>query len=266
MATNQSEFTGKMKRFFQNRAVIVTAVTLLVATGIIIAATVSANRAKKPVTDDTAPTTGTVTQPKDTQATPSVKDEVTLPTYNGGETQPVAAAPEEPDDAMLALPVEGIMYKGHDSTIQVYSNTMGDYRVHLGVDIATAPEAPVYAAADGEVEKVWSESMMGTCVAVAHADDTVTIYKNLARDLSDGIEVGQTVKQGQQIGCVGDTAVVEMADEPHLHFEVTVGGLSVDPLDYFSEESVATLSEDTAYESGATESDSTPSDIRPEGK
>lgn len=264
MENHETEFTSKMKQFFTNRAVIVTAVTLLVATGIIIAATVSANRAKKPTIDGTT-TTGTVTQSKDTQATPSAKDEVTLPTYNAGETQPVAADPEEPE-AMLALPVTGKMYKGHDATIQVYSNTMGDYRVHLGVDIATAPEAPVCAAADGEVEKVWEDAMMGTCVAVSHKDDTVTIYKNLAKDLADGIEVGAAVKQGQQLGIVGDTAVVEMADEPHLHFEVTVGGLSVDPLEYFSEESVASLAEDNAVESGATESDSTPSGIRPEGK
>lgn len=265
MATNETEFSRKMKHFFTNRAVIVTAVTLLVATGIIIAATVSANRAKKPVTDDTTASTGTVAQGQDTQATPSVKDEVTLPTYNAGETQPVAADPEEPE-AMLALPVEGKMFKGHDSTLQVYSNTMGDYRVHLGVDIATAPEAPVYAAADGEVEKIWEDSLMGTCVAVTHKDDTVTIYKNLAKDLAEGIEAGVTVKQGQLLGQVGDTAVVEMADEPHLHFEVTVGGLSVDPLEYFSEESVASLAEDTAYESGDSESEDTASDIRPDGK
>lgn len=251
MANNQNEFAGKMKHFFTNRAVIVTVVTLLVATGIIIAATVSANRAKKPTGDGNLVDTSAVTG-KDTQATPSVKDEVTLPTYNGGQTQPVGADPEEPE-AMMALPVTGKMFKGHDATIQVYSNTMGDYRVHLGVDIATAPEAPVYAAADGKVEKIWDDSMMGTCVAVTHKDETVSIYKNLAKDLAKDITVGAEVKQGQQLGNVGDTAVVEMADEPHLHFEVTVKGLSVDPLEFFSKEAAATLSEDNAFESGAVE-------------
>ncbi len=266
MASNENEFGRKLKRFITNRAVIVTVVTLLVATGIIIAATVSANRAKKPTPDGTD-ATGTVTQGTDTQASPTGRDEVTLPTYNAGETQPVAADPENPE-AMLALPVVGQMYKGHDSTIQVYSNTMGDYRVHLGVDIATAPEAPVYAAADGEVQKVWEDSMMGTCVAVSHKDKAVTIYKNLAKDLAEGIEVGATVTRGQQLGMVGDTAVVEMADEPHLHFEVTVNGLSVDPMDYFSRKDADALSEDTAYESGITdtESDSASADTRPDGK
>ena len=252
MESNQNEFARKMKKLAGNRAVIVTAVTLLVAVGIVVAATLSANRAKKPAVENPSTTVadGVVTEP-----TPSVTEEVTLPTYNGSETQPTVADPEEPQ-AMMALPVSGLLFKGHDATLQVYSNTMGDYRVHLGVDIATAPEAPVYAAADGRVEKIWEDSMMGTCVAITHQDETVSIYKNLAKDLADGIAAGATVKQGDEIGRVGDTAVVEMADEPHLHFEVTVKGLSVDPLDFFSKGDVDALSKDPAYESGA-QSDTT---------
>ena len=246
MASNQNEFSRKIKKLAGNRAVVVTAVTLLVVTGVIVAATVSANRARKPVTEDPAVTTSE----KDTAATPSVTEEATLPSYNGGETQPTGADPAEPE-ALLALPVSGLLYKGHDATIQVYSNTMGDYRVHLGVDIATAPEAPVMAAADGKVEKIWEDSMMGTCVAITHKDETVSIYKNLAKDLADGIAAGATVKQGDEIGRVGDTAVVEMADEPHLHFEVTVKGISVDPLELFGKADVDALSKDPAVESGA---------------
>ena len=269
MSNNETEFARKMKKLAGNRAVMVTAVTLLVVVGVVVAATVSANRAKKPITDDPA-ISGTL-QGTDTQATPSGKEDVTLPTYNGGETQPTGADPAEPE-AFFALPVSGQLYKGHDATIQVYSNTMGDYRVHLGVDIATAPEAPVFAAADGTVEKVWEDSMMGTCVAVAHKDDTVSIYKNLAKELAEGIAAGVTVKKGDAIGQVGDTAVVEMADEPHLHFEVTVKGLSVDPMELFSDKDVDALSKDTAYESGAAESEpaSIPADTetvtKPNGK
>ena len=248
MANNQNEFSRKLKKLAGNRAVIITVVTLLVATGIVVAATVSANRAKKPPVE----TTETTTTATETQSAPSGSEEVTLPTYNDGETQPTAGDPTEPQ-AMMILPVSGLLYKDHDPTLQVYSNTMGDYRVHLGVDIATAPEAPVYAAADGKVEKIWDDSMMGTCVAVTHKDETVSIYKNLSKDLAKDIAVGAEVKQGQQLGNVGDTAVVEMADEPHLHFEVTVKGLSVDPLELFSEEAAATLSEDNTFESDAVE-------------
>lgn len=252
MASNQNEFSYKIKKLAGNRAVVVTAVTLLVVTGIVIAATVSANRARKPVTEDPTVTTSA----KDTVGGSTVTEEATLPSYNGGETQPTLSAPTEPE-AMMALPVSGLLYKGHDATIQVYSNTMGDYRVHLGVDIATAPEAPVYAAADGKVEKIWEDSMMGTCVAITHKDETVSIYKNLAAELAEGIAAGATVKRGDVIGSVGDTAVVEMADEPHLHFEVTVKGISTDPLDFFAKSDVDALSKDPAVESGAVTGNTT---------
>ena len=199
MANKDMEFFRKMKRIMENRAVIVTVVTVLVATGVIVAATIAANRAKQPTVKDPV---GAVTTAPSTDPVPSGKDEETLPTYNGAETKPVGADPDEPD-ALLALPVEGKLFKGHDATIQVYSNTMGDYRVHLGLDIATAPEAPVLAAADGKVEKVWEDAMMGTCVAVAHTDDAVTFYKNLSEDLAEGIKVGATVKKGTDPGLRG---------------------------------------------------------------
>jgi murein DD-endopeptidase MepM/ murein hydrolase activator NlpD len=108
--------------------------------------------------------------------------------------------------------------------------------------------------------------MMGTCVAVAHSDDTVTFYKNLSKDLADGIAVGATVTRGQTLGYVGDTAVVEMADEPHLHFEMTVKGLAVDPMEYFSSESADALSKDTAFESNAVTEPTTSATTRPNGK
>ena len=246
MANNQSDFSRKFKELFRSRAVIVTTVTLLVVAGIVVAATVSANRAKRPSGGDSTGSL-TVTDVPGSEAAPSGKEEVTLPTYNGGETQPVGADADEPD-ALLDLPVSGQLLKGHDATLQVYSNTMGDYRVHLGVDIATAPEAPVMAAADGTVEKIWEDALMGTCVALTHGEDTVTVYKNLAKTVAEGITVGAQVKKGQQIGNVGDTAVIEMADEPHLHFEMTVADLSVDPLEYFSEDALRSLTIDASYE------------------
>ncbi len=245
MAHNESEFTGKVKKLCSNRAVVVTIVTLLVATGIILAITISANRANRPV-----PGTNVATDTLGGNQS-NIEDE-TLPTYNGEETLPVGG---EADAGPYILPVVGKLMKAHDPTVQVYSDTMGDYRVHLGLDISTAEGAPVCAIADGKVEKIWSDSMMGTCVAITHADDVVTIYKNLAPELATGLLEGSTVKQGQKIATVGESAVVEMADEPHLHVEMTVGGISVDPIKYFSDADVETLYKDTAFESAITETE-----------
>jgi len=82
---------------------------------------------------------------------------------------------------------------------------------------------------------------MGRCVAISHGDDIYTFYKNLDSSLEDGIEEGVKVSRGQKIGEVGNTAISELADEPHLHIEMTVNGLAVDPRDYFNAEAKDSL-------------------------
>ena len=62
------------------------------------------------------------------------------------------------------------------------------------------------------------------------------------------IKEGATVKAGDTIGKVGDSAMVEVAEEPHLHFEVTVKDIQTDPLTCFSEKDLKALTVDTAYE------------------
>ena len=124
---------------------------------------------------------------------------------------------------------------------------MKDYRVHLGVDIVTEASAPVYAAADGKISKIWEDTLMGYCIAVKHGGDCYTIYKNLAETLPEGISEGAAVRSGQLIGTVGESAMIEVAEEPHLHFEMTVADLSVDPLEYFDEQSLKALNIDASH-------------------
>ena len=125
---------------------------------------------------------------------------------------------------------------------------MQDYRVHLGIDLSTKADAPVYAAADGKISKIWVDTLMGYCIAIKHSGDCVTVYKNLAETLPEGIAEGVSVRSGQLIATVGESAMVEVADEPHLHFEMTVGDLAVDPLEYFDEDALATIKKDTVVE------------------
>lgn len=225
----ESKFYNNFK---ENRAIYITAITLLVALAVIVAVTAVANRTKPPV---------------ETGIPGGSETETNAPS-GGNETQ----APDSTDVVDLlptfVLPVNGTLAKGHDATTQVFSNTMQDYRVHLGVDITTEQNAAVCAAADGTVSQIWEDPMMGYCVALTHGGDSCTVYKNLGEELPDGIEEGVKVKAGQTIGYVGESAMVEMAEEPHLHFEMTVGGIAVDPLSYFEEDAVATLSKDEAYE------------------
>ena len=89
---------------------------------------------------------------------------------------------------------------------------------------------------------------MGWCVAVSHSGGAMSYYKNLDEALAEGIKEGASVKSGQLLGAIGDSAMIEVAQEPHLHFELTVGGIQVDPLEYFDDEVLASLTTDAPVE------------------
>lgn len=238
------KFKEKCKAFTRNRAAVVTVIVLVLALTVVLSVSIATNRAKKKYSiDDVTDTNGAPTTEATNQTEAPVNDgTVEAPTHNATE-KPVSGEIEE---FKLSLPTSGTVAKGHDATIQVWSETMGDYRVHLGVDIATAEGAPVYAAADGVVSKVWDDALMGRCVAISHEGNVYTFYKNLDTTLENGIKEGTEVKNGQKIGSVGNTAISELADEPHLHIEMTVNGLAVDPRDYFSDEAKESLTQNNA--------------------
>lgn len=219
----------------ENKAVYIAAISILLAMIIIVAAVVATNRNKQTV-------------PQVTTQKPTTTTTTTKPTPPDNSTSDVGSKLPS-----FALPVSGKLSNVHDSELQVFSPTMNDYRVHLGIDIIASEGSPVYAVADGTVVQIWEDVRMGQCIAVKHNGDSVSIYKNVSEELPKGITEGAKVKTGQQIASVGSTAMVEIADEPHLHFEMTVGGLAVDPLEYFSSADVETLSKDTAYEQTLTD-------------
>lgn len=221
----ESKFGKACSRFAKNKGAVATVVCLVLALTVVLTVSIAANRAKK--NENKGDSIIDSTSEQTTQ-----KEEITAPTYNDdGNSDEVNG--DGGEEFLLSLPVDGTLAKGHDATIQVWSDTMGDYRVHLGIDIASTENAPVYAAADGEVARIWDDALMGKCVAISHDGEIYTIYKNLSNTLADGIEKGTRVTVGQKIGNVGDTAISELADEPHIHLEMTVNGLNVNPMDYF---------------------------------
>ena len=126
---------------------------------------------------------------------------------------------------------------------------MQDYRTHSGIDISTGDKAPVYAAADGVIEKISYDPLMGYTVEISHSGNCSTIYSNLSEEMAEGVTEGAEICVGQAIATIGDSAMVEVAEEPHLHFEIRVGGAPVNPLDYLGESALVSLESDTKYES-----------------
>ena len=130
------------------------------------------------------------------------------------------------------MPTSGDIAIDFSDSVPVFSQTMNDYRTHLGVDISCELGTPVCAVADGIVTNVWNDPFMGTSVSIEHSGNAISIYKNLAPEVAEGVIIGASVKGGDTIGAVGESAMNELADEPHLHYEMKINGKHVDPKEH----------------------------------
>ncbi len=198
-------------------------IAALCITAIVIGIVAANNR-----TDDTLPEDPPVTDNQPSDQNPPADE-------NPGETPPEQTE-KKPEKKSFLAPVSGSVSKPHSLTTPVFSTTLEEWRIHTGIDISTEDNASVFAAFDGEVTEVYDDSMLGYTVVVDHGSDVKSIYSNLENnDLL--AKVGAKVSAGDIIGTVGDSAISELAEEPHLHFEITLANESVDPLEYFSDES-----------------------------
>lgn len=226
-----------------NRTVYLTVAVLLIVLAAAVAMTSAANKARRGQPSDThAPETTrrpaeTVAPAPETTAPPAETAAPEHTASSGNETE----VPASLGIPTLALPAEGYLGKEHDPTVQVFSNTLGEWRVHLGIDIMTESAAPVYAAAKGKVKQIADDPLWGKCIWIEHDGDAVSVYRGLADTLADGIKVGAKVSEGTLLGAVGDGGVLELAEEPHLHFEMKIAGADADPLEYFSKSALEIL-------------------------
>lgn len=164
-----------------------------------------------------------------TTAPPETEPPVTEPAPP--ETEAAAPAPALPTFVPVAL---GNVSKSFSSDVPVFSMTMGDYRVHRGVDIAVPVGSEVFAAAPGTVSAVWEDPLNGCAMRIEHSGNAVSTYYNLSPETIEAVKPGMAVSGGDVIATVGDTTLLEIADEPHLHYELTIGGEYVDPCAYMS--------------------------------
>jgi murein DD-endopeptidase MepM/ murein hydrolase activator NlpD len=100
------------------------------------------------------------------------------------------------------------------------------WQSHDGVDLAAPIGTPVHATAQGKVTFVGRQTGYGKVVMLENPAPYSTVYAHLSR-FAKGIRNGGTVKRGQVIGYVGETG---WATGPHLHYEVHVDDVAMDPL------------------------------------
>jgi murein DD-endopeptidase MepM/ murein hydrolase activator NlpD len=106
---------------------------------------------------------------------------------------------------------------------------LGGRRQHQGIDLAAPTGTPVYATADGIVGRADWYSSYGLYISINHGASMETRYAHLSRL---AVAAGDNVKKGDLIGYVGSTG---RSTGPHLHYEVRVEGLAVNPIPYMVE-------------------------------
>ena len=103
---------------------------------------------------------------------------------------------------------------------------IGGRRQHKGVDLASPTGTPVYASADALVGKAEWFSSYGLYIQLEHGANLETRYGHLSRL---NVFAGQHVRKGDLIGYVGSTG---RSTGPHLHYEVRIAGVAVNPIPY----------------------------------
>lgn len=244
----------------QNRFLLAALIVLLTAAAVLIAVTGGANKKEK--SDPPAETS--LSESRSGSAESSAKEKTSSKREKSEEDASVKSAGEEtsrPDTTIeqdredsakletadeeaaavqsssdvlpvFAVPVDNFVIKDYSADVPVFSYTMNDYRIHGGVDIACSAGTPVFAAADGFVCEVSNDPMMGVTVGVQHSGGAVTRYRGLSEDSMSLVTAGDEVARGQVIGASGETALIESAEEAHVHFELSINGETVNPGDY----------------------------------
>jgi murein DD-endopeptidase MepM/ murein hydrolase activator NlpD len=136
---------------------------------------------------------------------------------------------EENKEPSFIKPVEGEIIKEFANENLVYSQTLKEWVTHNGIDIEAEKTTIVKSAEDGTVKSIKNDPRYGTTVVIEHTNGYVTVYSNLLT--AEFVKEDETVEKGQTIGTVGNTAVFEIADESHLHFEILKDNVYLNPSD-----------------------------------
>lgn len=128
----------------------------------------------------------------------------------------------KPPNAPSALPKDKFLWPTTGRVITQYYGWR-----HTGVDIDGDYSSPIYAAADGVVEKAgWNSGGYGLMILISHPNGMRTRYAHASKLF---VKVGDAVKRGEVIAMVGTTG---RSTGTHVHFELYTGSARVNPLGY----------------------------------
>lgn len=123
-------------------------------------------------------------------------------------------------------PVTGFISSSFGGRASPFGNSE---QFHKGLDISNRGGTPVVAPAEGTVSMAAPDGAYGNSIEITHGGGLVTKYAHLQ---GFAVKQGQWVKRGEVIGYVGMTG---RTTGPHLHYEVRLNGVPVNPMRYILE-------------------------------
>ena len=168
-----------------------------------------------------------VTRP--VEGTQPVAERVTnVPDPRGTAAAEIATSPDNmPYTGSFALPFGTNISKDYSNGEMAKSVTMGDWRVHNGVDFAGAMDQQVLAMQSGTVKRVDTDPLWGVVLTVDHGCGIMARYCGLSENSTP--KAGFEVRKGESVGVIAQVPC-ESAEGVHLHLEITVNGKAADPL------------------------------------
>lgn len=152
----------------------------------------------------------------DTEISAQIKDMSELKQYLENQKSMLAFTPS-------IWPARGWISSRFGYRISPFTNKK---EFHRGLDICARMGSPIVAPADGVVVYAGKDYGYGNLLTISHNYGLKTRYAHMKKIL---VKKGQSVKRGQEIGLVGKTG---RTTGPHLHYEVHLNGVPVNPLQY----------------------------------
>ena len=139
----------------------------------------------------------------------------------------------ENKELIFKAPVSGEIFKDFAVDSLIYSKTLEEWTTHSGIDIQAEKTTIVVASEEGTIESIKTDPRYGLTITISHSSGFKTVYSNLLT--TEFVSEGQTVEKGQTIATIGESSSFEIADEPHLHFEMYKDGVCINPTIYLKE-------------------------------
>ena len=213
---SSNEQTNKFAKFLRNHAALLLLIFSVVAIATVILVVA--------LSDDNT----VIDQP--VNSTP-VDDKPATPVEEHNDPEPTAV--KVYFTSPLSYTGVSMEYTNDTDNMFVFNPTLQTWSAHKGVDLTASDGTAVCAMYDGTVVEVTSTYGMGNIVKIDHGENVVATYASLGDVV---VTNGQKVSKGEKIGTVSTSASYEFTDGAHLHLEISVNGVNVDPTKYVNGE------------------------------